>query len=220
MEETHTIALFLRFGPKEHIEDLYQNGTVYMNSIQYFKDCKDDPLRGDMYEGISKIFNYPPGEFTIPELNHTGKYEALQTREYDPRLAGNIYSLYCVSSHGFPNPKDFKTHISNSGFGDYCLLVKNNPEFLRRIKHAIKEKGYRCQDGFIDYYDKNTYCGDVGIFKKPLDYEHQKEFRIYVPRPNPDALVLKIGSLKRIAQIHKSIDIIEGLELRKKPKQS
>lgn len=210
--------MFLRFGAREHIEDLYENGTVYMNSIQYFRDCKDDPLRGDKYEGISRITNYLPGEFTIPEINHTVKYQALQTYEYDANPIGNIYSLYCVSSHGFPNPEDFAAHISNHGFGDHCLMVKNNPEFLNRIKQAVKELGYPYDDGFIDYYDKETYNGEVGVFRKPLEYAHQKEFRIYVRREEISPLILKIGSLKGIAKIYTSMEIIEGLRLQSKPK--
>ena len=218
MGKTYTIAFFLRFGPKEYIQDLYENGTVYMNSIKHFRDRKDDPLRADMYEGISRIIDCPPGEFTIPEINYTGRYEALRLREYDPNLAGNIYSLYCVSSYFFPDPESFKAHISNAGFGDSCIMIKDNPEFLRRIQQAVEEKGYSYRDGFMDYYDKDTYCGEVGVFKKPLDYENQKEFRIYVQRQDTDPLILKIGSLEGIATVHTSMEIIEGLALQSRSK--
>ena len=104
----HTIQMFLKFGQKEHITDLYRNGTIFMNAIQYFRKMEDDELRGDPYEGISKIKNYPSGQFEISSINFKGNYLALQIREAYDTVVGNIFSLYCVSSHGWENPNDFK----------------------------------------------------------------------------------------------------------------
>jgi hypothetical protein len=50
-----TILAFLKFGVKEHILDLYENGTVYMNTIQYFKELEDKELRGIITKVLVKL---------------------------------------------------------------------------------------------------------------------------------------------------------------------
>ena len=43
----HTIKLFLKLGSEENILDLFENGTIYMNTIEYFRKVEDEELRGD-----------------------------------------------------------------------------------------------------------------------------------------------------------------------------
>lgn len=50
----HSILVFLKFGEEKHIKDLFHNGSIYMNPIQYFRQIEDEPLRSDIYEGASK----------------------------------------------------------------------------------------------------------------------------------------------------------------------
>ena len=92
----HTIKMFLKFGEEKYMNDLYYNGTIYFNSIQYFRELEDGELRGDIYEGVSSIKNYPAGQFETPALNHKGNYLALQLRQSYETVLGNIYSLYCT----------------------------------------------------------------------------------------------------------------------------
>jgi hypothetical protein len=46
----HTIKLFLKLGSEKNILDLFENGTIYMNTIEYFRKVEDEELRGDKYE--------------------------------------------------------------------------------------------------------------------------------------------------------------------------
>ncbi len=43
-----TIRMFLEFGCKKDITDLYLNGTIYMSPIQRFREIEDCELRGDI----------------------------------------------------------------------------------------------------------------------------------------------------------------------------
>ena len=45
----HTIKLFLKLGSEKNILDLFENGTIYMNTIEYFRKVEDEELRGDKY---------------------------------------------------------------------------------------------------------------------------------------------------------------------------
>ncbi len=41
--------MFLKIGQEEHIKDLYENGTIYLNTIEYFRKIEDEELRGNKY---------------------------------------------------------------------------------------------------------------------------------------------------------------------------
>lgn len=210
----HTIKMFLKFGEERHINDLYDNGTIYMSPIQFFRKIEDGELRGDKYEGIRSIRNLPPGEFKIPDINFEGRYQALQLSQSYETVVGNIFSLYCVSTHGWTDPKDFKIDQRIERFGSHCLCVMNNREFLSRIEMALKLKGVKYSHNFVDYYDKDKVSRDITLFEKPLEFEYQKEFRIYVERMSTEPFIFQIGSLKNITEIFPSKRVIDTMELR------
>lgn len=211
---THQIKMFLKFGQEEHINDLYNNGTIFMNAIQCFRKMEDDELRGDRYEGVSKIKNYPPGQFKIPAINFKGNYLSLQIREAYDTVVGNIFSLYCISSHGWDNPNDFKIDEKIKKFGSHCLVVKDNVKFLSLIEKKLKELKVKFSHGFVNYYDKDKVDREITLFEKPLEFEYQKEFRFYVARKSDKPFVFSIGSLTDIAVIYNSKDIVDTLELK------
>ena len=217
---THTIKMFLKFGQEEHIKDLYYNGTIFMNSIQYFRKIEDGELRGDRYEGVSKIKNYPPGQFEIPSIGYKGNYLALQVRESYETVLGNIYSLYCVSSHGWDRPEDFKIDDKNKRFGSYCIVIKDNPRFLSLIENKLQELGLKYRKGFVEYYDKDKIDRKISLFEKPLEFQYQKEFRFYVEREFTTPFKFSIGGLQDFAEIHSAEGVIDTLALRKNENRS
>lgn len=214
---THTIKMFLKFGQEDHIKDLYYNGTIYMNSIQYFRGIEDEELRGDMYEGVSRIKNYPPGQIEIPSLGYKANYLALQIRQSYKTILGNIFSLYCISSHDWVGePEDFKINEKIKRFGSYCMLIKDNKKFLHLIESKLKELKVKYKHNFVEYYDKDKVDKEITLFEKPLEFNYQNEFRFYVERISDQPFVFSIGSLIDIAELHSSDIIVDTLELRTK----
>lgn len=209
---THSIMTFLKFGQEEHIKDLYYNGTIYMNSIQSFRSIEDGELRGDKYEGVSRVENYPAGQFEIPKLGHKVNYLALHVRESYETILGNIFSLYCVSSHGWENPYDFKIDEKIKKFGSHCLMIKDIPKFLSLIEKKLKEQKVVCQHDFVEYYDKEKVNKEITLFEKPLEFEYQKEFRFYVERHSDQPFIFSIGSLTNIAEICAAKDVVDTLK--------
>ena len=100
-----------------------------------------------------------------------------------------------------------------SPFGTHCIMIKDNPEFLRRIENALQLLGLKYRHGFVEYYNKNEINGAVTLFQKPHEFAYQKEFRIYVERLCIEPLIIKIGSLVEISQMYSSEEIISGLAL-------
>ncbi|HTD39505.1 MAG TPA: hypothetical protein VK671_02710 [Mucilaginibacter sp.] len=207
-DTSHTIAMFLKFGSRENITDLFDNGTIYLNPLQYFRGVEDTELRGDRYEGVSQIKNYPPGSFEIPAINFKGKYINIHLKNAVAQVLGNIYSLYCISSFAIPNPIEFSIDQRVNGFGSHCLMVNDNVEFLNRIEKALQKMNLKFCHGFVTYYDRYAINGEVTFFQKPQEFAYQNEFRIYVKSNTTRPLVLKIGNLKNIAQIIPTSEVI------------
>lgn len=214
----HTILMFLKFGEEKYMRDLFENGTIYMNQIDFFRKAEDGKLRGDKYEGVSEVFNYPPGQFKLTDSKtgafiHEGNYLSLHTACSYENVLGNIYSLFAISSFGCEEPSTFKIDVDNKKFGSHCVMIKNLPEFLSRMKKAFNDKSIPFHGGFVHYYDRYTANGKIDLFSKPLEYEFQKEFRFYADTEKETPLVLQIGSLSDIAEIRSTIEIVETLEL-------
>jgi len=199
----YTIKMFLKFGEYQNIKDLYENGTIYLNTIQYFRDIEDKELRGDSYEGASEIINSLPGTFKIPGIEREFNYQKMHIKKAYETILGNIYSLYCVSSHGFPNPLDFEVDKRNFRFGTHCLMIKDNAYFFDKIKSELTKQDYKYSHGFIDYYDKQKTTNlKLSLFQKPNEFEYQKEFRFYVENDKLKPIKIQIGSLENYAEIY------------------
>ena len=205
----YTIKLFLKLGSEENILDLFENGTIYMNTIEYFRKVEDEELRGDKYEGVSKVINSLPGTFKIPGIDREFNYVKVHLKESYKEVLGNIYSLYAISSKGFPNPLDFKFDERNLRFGTHGVMIKDLPLFFNKIENELKKNNLKFNHGFVDYYDKEEVSREITLFEKPLEFKHQKEFRFYVENDKIKPIKIQIGSMKDYAEILKIEDILE-----------
>jgi len=214
---THTIKMFLKLGSLENITDLYENGTIYINTIEFFKKIEDNELRGDNYEGASEIINSLPGTFRIPGIDRDFKYEKVHLKKSFDQVLGNIYSLYCISSKGFPNPLDFRMDEKNLRFGTHCLMIKDNQYFFDKVQSELKNNGFDFRHGFVNYYDKDKISNkNLTLFDKPKEFEYQKEFRFYVHNKELKPIKIQIGSLEGKAEIIETKNLTElKLELKK-----
>ena len=51
----YTIKTFLKFGQEEHIKDMFDNGTIYMNSIHYLKNPPNLSIKKNL-DSMSIVF--------------------------------------------------------------------------------------------------------------------------------------------------------------------
>lgn len=199
----HTIIFFLKLGSEENILDLFENGTIYMNTIEYFRKVEDEELRGDKYEGVSRVINSLPGTFKIPGIEREFNYIKVHLRESYKEVLGNIYSLYSISSKGYTNPLDFEFDKRNLRFGTHGILIKNLSLFFSKIESELKRNNLKFNHGFVDYYDKEEVCKEISLFEKPNEFEYQKEFRFYIENDKIEPIKIQIGSMKDYAEIFK-----------------
>ncbi len=214
MDDTYSIQMLLKFGSEKDITDMYLNGTIFMSPIQRFREIEDDELRGDLYEGVSRITNYLPGKFEIPEISFKGTHHGIHLRESYEKVLGNIYSLYCISSHGWKNPNDFFIDKRMKRFGSHCLLIKDNKRFFELMIERLKQLGVNFRHGFIEYYDKKTINRPITLFEKPSEFEYQNEFRFYVEKNSLKSFKFSIGSLENISEISTTDLVVDTLEMK------
>jgi hypothetical protein len=207
------IITLIKLGREKDIMDLYENGTIYLNPIDYFRKNEQDSDKGDDYEGVSKIENLPAGELQIflkgkPLVNRKLRYEKFHIRESYPDVLGNIYSFYSITSKDLDkNNGDFIPDKRLKDLGSHFLLIFDLSKFFDMLKSSFNDSGFKYKMGFVNYYDKENYNGQLTVFHKPDNFSYQNEFRIYLPNESIIPMIITIGSLKEISNIYDSTNV-------------
>ena len=202
--EDINIMLTLKFGSKENIKDLFENGTIYCKPIEYFRKLEDEMLRGDSFEGTTKLKNFTTGKLTLTfpdgkELKlNTSKF---QIKEHLTEVKGNLYCLTILRKEDFKNVVSFKFDERNKRFGSHFLLIRDNKSFYDRLFKGFEKQKLSTKKNLVTYYDKEKKDGDVSPFEKPLEFEYQKEFRIIIQNDEEQDIKFQIGSLEDISQV-------------------
>lgn len=209
IEENRLYFLFRR-GKKEHINALFEKGELYINSIDFIRDCDKNQERSDENDGI----NYRKfiGEATI-KVCDVGKdiekdgvaFNADNTVLIsDNEIKGNIFCLTGIYSEDLMGERNDIKYETQS-FGEGLILIHKPQIFLDRVFHELKRLGYENYKANKVSYYKNEYSGKVNFFKKHEKFKAQKEFRIFIPNNKNKALKINIGSLKDIASINSGV---------------
>lgn len=203
------LRFLIKVGKKEHITDLYEHGTIFMNSIAYFISYEEKQLRGDMDEGITGIFQGSKLELLknqVP-LGHSNSFN-LKIRDGEKR--GNIYSLIAITTQD--DPETFQIDGRNKKFGDSFIVIYNVPEFIKRIEIEFKSRNYEYKYGLVQYYDPKEYSGELDIFCKQSCFKYQNEFRFFVKKAEDGPLIIKIGSIEDISRVF-DVEILDEIKL-------
>ena len=165
------IRSFIKIGQKEHIDQLWKKGVVFMNPINFFIQMDDDEQRKDVYEGIERMeqitkieFKWDNKSIKLDKDSEQNKLINAQLRVHNPELRGNIFSMIGITSE--LSSKTDKIDSRNANFGDSFLLILNPSEFLNRFDKAIKEMGLSYDWDIVKYYDERVFEGVLDIFCK------------------------------------------------------
>lgn len=198
------INKLVKFGQKEHLEALLNDGVIYMNNIEYFRkyeESQPDHLRGDRYE----CFDYISQNNKIlcfNEMASNSTFEVNDATVFENRnmYIGYLCCMYAVYSDKVNTPIDKRM----LDFGDYAVVIHNPNEFMHRIKEYGKEKNLYPNCFPVKYYDEKTKIGPLHAFMKRNKYSYQSEARIYIHSYNPqEYMILSIGSIRDIAYMVK-----------------
>jgi len=197
--------LYKRGNPK-HIKALYEQGELYLSTIDFIRKCDDNADRTDPYDGISKRLFLGDVKVKMCDVGKDiDKYgitldanNCLMIEDSDKK--GNIYCLSGIFNEhlmGERNDLQFNT----KSFGEAIILIYNPKEFINRVLNGLKNNGF---DNIIykrvSYYP-NEFSGPIGLFRKHEKFNAQNELRIFVSNDKNEPIKIKIGSLSDIAYI-------------------
>jgi hypothetical protein len=194
-----TIYALLRFSRQEYLQRFRDEGFLYLNTLQYFRDLESDPERADPFEGTETIIQPKDlGESFIDTPTHLGRIAISPQDLAGPvRIALNrtmACNVYCTFGVTGPVDSDIVPE-RGLGLGDWFVLVLNPSEFISRVSAAARDVGLGCQSGLVQYYDSRQYSGYVGPFRKPSEFASQNEFRLVLGPGCGQPVELVAGSL-------------------------
>ena len=202
----------IKFGQKAHVQDLLDNGTIYMNHVSQFAKTEDGGLRGDGHEALISIEDIFDIDISI-DGQVVAKADSGKINIHSNFPIGNIYSMYYLPY--VDDLSKIKIDIKCKDFGDSCLIVFDVIEFVKRIKKAASKSGERILLSPVEYQSISTYNGKWSLFKKPDSFSYQNEFRFLIKQGKfVGPIVLSIGPIHDIATMLSS-ENIETLKLEK-----
>lgn len=202
------IELILKLGKHDDMKALFEDGVVYMNTLEFYRTLEAHDERSDVNEGTVRVRNRRGG--VLKRRNsETGAFEEIaqltrcRIRELNSNLQDlNVYCLYYLRAEMPINGLGaLISERTKRGFGDYAVVVIDAGEFVARVKRAAMDKGYRHFRSLVRYADLSKEEIETGPFVKHEAFSHQSELRIAVHTGdnNGSAIKLKIGSIEDIA---------------------
>ncbi len=200
---------FLKFGEKEHMEALYNEGLLYVNTFDYFKtlepaldgradyyEATEEYYAGDGLENISLTIEYGKQKHTLSRENGW-LAAAINTKGY--REYSHLYSLSCFDINRIKENKSILDERNFAPTKDYVVVIYDTKTFLERLKAKLLEYKCKCKLGFVEYIDINNYSGEMGFFKKFNEYSYQNEWRFIMSYNSSEPLKIYLGSMLDIA---------------------
>ena len=212
------ILFLVKFMSEEdHVRDLL-DGKIYANRLAWFKRAEGEDASGvpDRNEG-TVVWHQPdrihleingmdittdlagPFQIQSSQLNHLNLFCSYAARIDDSELEGVPYEL----------PEEIRSLLAISerclSLGEYAVVIKSVPEFIRRVGEAAKAKRYRMWYGPVKYYNSDTYHGSnfdmEAVFQKQDQYSYQSEFRFVIDTQTEgsEPTILEIGDIRDIA---------------------
>ena len=206
------VVFLLKFGKKKHIENLYEKGTIFCNTISFFRNFEKNDFIGDKFEGTTSIKNSKKEvdyKLTLDyksdkpiELNLSN----WKMRSFYENPKGNLFCLYSINLDDINQNQQFFIDLKMfSNDNDYCLFINKPSDFLKRIKNQLDIKGIKFKFDLVKYHDFSKDKSNLTLFHKSIKYNYQKEFRLFLATENiEDSFIFNIGDLSDIASIHKS----------------
>lgn len=217
--DNYVLAL-LKFGKTKHIKEL-QNGIIYMNPLSYFRGVEEDKSRGDKNEGLHRFLQQDSLTITIGDqiINKEDIVKPVEIRLTKVQDF-NLFCMYAIDSKTIKD-NNFQFILDDRiyNFGDACLAIQDGDEFINRIRLAVNKKNKKLNNKIktkgsklVEYVNKETHSGKMGIFKKFNNYSYQHEYRIAfdVPEELKDengVFKLDIGDISDITEMFKTNEI-------------
>ncbi len=192
----------MKFGQRELLTQLQNEGLLYMNNLPYFWKIEDEALRGDPFDCVSEVARGPRISLTLPDgkaVVMEGEW-TLRMHPHEPEKI-NIFCMYALRP-GISFPVD----ESNFALGDHVLVLLNPVEFMRRVESTLRAERIEAKGDLVEYVP-DEYVGKVGPFKKRKRFAYQSEWRFVCLGGPGGPRQLRIGSIADISILLPSVEV-------------
>lgn len=199
----------LKFGKKEHMEALYNEGLLYMNTFDYFINLEDNgDGRADKYEATTLYYS-GDGVDDIKLTLGSGDDKITLSREggtlsiamiTDQPTYSHLYSMTAIDTK-WALENDLLLDERNFADGkDYVVIIHDFNKFVERLTNKLNENKWNSKLSFIEYIDEHNYSGQMGCFRKFDKFSYQNEWRCAVLQNGiKEPITITLGSLADIA---------------------
>lgn len=199
MNDNPVIALF-KLGKNADMAELLHKGHVFMNTVPYYTNLEEGSPRSDPDEGTGYC---QQADGATLSMQHDAEWRTVGTLTGPIRVRDRTLTtanLYCLHAR---RRSEYGTllNLDRFRFGDSYVLFLDANEFFRRLNQAVTQAGHEPRYAIVDYVDRRTYSGRMGLFKKFSEYSDESELRIAVLPGTASPLSLHLGDLSDIAMM-------------------
>lgn len=223
--DTIYIHEVIKFGKYEHMKEL-QEGKIFARPLGYFQGMEykelDRAMRYDQFEGTAELHQsknlMDEGRSVLLVDNEDNIIGDLTSSIIGPMKLSSGYlksvPVFCTFSIHSKLLKDYEdgtiTRLIDprvEEFGDYVLIINDYATFIDRVDKILQmyvKHNLRAVSGIVEYVDVKKFHGEYGVFKKPLEYSYQNEFRIVfegLSIPSDKSIIVEIGDISDISTL-------------------
>ena len=216
---------FVKFYEEALWADDFTRGELLCRTVREIKELEDNSNSGRADKDEGTIAWLQPGQGYL-EINGRDLTADLAGATQIQRQWLDDVHLFCVYAADLGN-FDLRTKdieglrqqllVSEGAhtLGEHAVVVREIPEFVRRVKSAARAKGYGVASGSVRYYDPESFHGNFrdveALFWKQVRYRHQREYRfaIWTGKQSTTHMFLEIGDISDITIRYKTTELNE-----------
>ena len=204
----------IKFGKLEHLQQIRDEGLLYLNNLPYFWNIEDEELRGDPFDCAVQVIRGPKVTMVMPDGN-----EVTICTDYSARIHPseperiNIFCMYALRpliEGAFPIDN------KNKRFGDHALILINRDEFIKRFESNLKSKMIVGNAGLVEYVN-DQHTGKLAPFKKFNRFSYQHEWRLVCYDGPGGPRTISIGSIRDISVILPTDEVNKQIKIHFEP---
>lgn len=209
MSKESKYLLVRSFDKLDYAED-FVNGHIRMLSLDHYRHMEDDghgrkdPMEGVQLHWLGEHLTIDIDGFSFPGAGNV-KAITMGIDDYAQKTKISCYTLLPLCGSRY----SWKECISSVEL-PYCVLFSNPHAFIERFQYAAITM--EPKNGRVSYFDPDSWNGSVNCFMKSKCFEKQSEYRLALQSTDHDPFILDIGSIRDIAQVFLTEDLISKLE--------
>ena len=203
-------AALVKFGEWEHLQQLQDEGLLYMNNLPYIWKIEDKELRGDPYDSVDRVERGKKARIFLQDGTEV-PFEAtnwvIRILPPEPERI-NVFCMYALRLSAGSYPVDNR----NYKFGDYALLVTKPQEFIDRVAAQLRADAINAKTNLVEYVD-GQYAGELGPFRKFRQFAYQSEWRLVCYDGPGGVRKIMLGDIRSISVVVASKEINERVAI-------